>query len=50
MYGDTWQWAGEFRTTNKNIGVDKWQIPATLKHLLDDAKYWLDNNTMKQMK
>lgn len=45
MYGEVWGWAGEFRKTNKNIGVDKWQIPAQLRHLLDDAKYWMENNT-----
>lgn len=44
MYGDVWKWAGEFRKTNKNIGVDKWQISIELKALLDDAKYWLANN------
>src|ERR1700750_2035637 len=38
MYGDVWAWAGEFRKTNKNIGVDKWQIPTDLRNLLDDAK------------
>src|SRR6478752_4133882 len=26
MYGDVWKWAGTFRKTNKNLGVDKWQI------------------------
>ncbi|MCD6011607.1 MAG: mobile mystery protein [Flavipsychrobacter sp.] len=45
MYGDTWMWAGEFRKTNKNIGVDKWQIAVELKALLDDAKFWVTNNT-----
>ncbi len=45
MYGNVWVWAGEFRQTNKNIGVDKWQIPVALKNLLDDATYWLNNNT-----
>jgi Fic-DOC domain mobile mystery protein B len=40
MYGDIWSWAGEFRKTNKNIGVDKWQIPIELKSLLDDVKFW----------
>lgn len=43
MYGDVWKWAGEFRKTNKNIGVDKWQISVELRSLLDDAKYWLIN-------
>jgi Fic-DOC domain mobile mystery protein B len=45
MYGDVWAWAGSFRNTNKNIGVDKWQIPIELKTLSDDAKYWYENNT-----
>lgn len=45
MYGDVWAWAGEFRKTNKNIGIDKWQIPTQLKALLDDTKYWIENNT-----
>jgi Fic-DOC domain mobile mystery protein B len=45
MYSDVWAWAGEFRKTNKNIGVDRWQIPTKLKYLLDDAKYWHENNT-----
>ena len=45
MYGDVWAWAGEFRKTNKNIGVDKWQIPVELRCLMDDALYWLENNT-----
>lgn len=30
MYGDVWKWAGTFRKTNKNIGIDKWQIPSQL--------------------
>jgi Fic-DOC domain mobile mystery protein B len=45
MYGDVWAWAGEFRYTNKNIGVDKWQIPTEVRTLLDDVKYWHANNT-----
>ena len=35
MYGSVWKWAGKFRKTNKNIGVDKWQIALALKRLLD---------------
>ena len=43
MYGDVWNWAGEFRKTDKNIGVDKWTISTALKSLLDDAYYWVSN-------
>lgn len=45
MYGDVWAWAGDFRKTNKNIGIDRWQIPTELRTLCDDAKYWMENNT-----
>jgi Fic-DOC domain mobile mystery protein B len=45
MYVNVWAWAGESRKTNKNIGVDKWQIPTELRVLLDDIKFWYTNNT-----
>ncbi len=45
MYGNIWSWAGTFRKTDKNIGVDRYQIGMQLKVLCDDALYWIDNNT-----
>src|SRR4051812_33985500 len=45
MYGDVWAWAGEFRRTNKNIGVDRWRVPTELRNLLGDVNYWLENKT-----
>lgn len=45
MYGDVWKWAGTFRSTNKNIGVDKHEIGVQLRQLLDDARYWIDHST-----
>lgn len=45
MYAEVWAWAGEFRKTNKNICTDKWQIPTALRHLIDDVRYWHENNT-----
>lgn len=44
MFAQVWGWAGEFRGTNKNIGVDFWQISVRLRSLLDDAKYWHEHN------
>ncbi len=44
MYRNVWRWAGEYRKTNKNIGVDKLEIPIALRSLIDDASYWLENN------
>lgn len=43
MYGDVWKWAGKFRRTNKNLGVDKHEIGIELKKLLDDCNYWIEN-------
>lgn len=48
MYGDVWKWAGEFRRSEKNIGIAWTQIGIELKNLLDDAKYWIENNTFSQ--
>ncbi len=45
MYGDVWKWAGEFRRTEKNIGIPWIQIGVELKSLLDDTKYWIENKT-----
>lgn len=41
MYSDVWRWAGEFRKTNKNPGVDKLEIPIELRALLDDCNHWI---------
>lgn len=38
MFSKTWKWAGTYRQTDKNIGVDWRQIPVQLRNLLDDAK------------
>lgn len=45
MFDKTWRWAGTFRSTGKNIGVDAAQIPVALRNLLDDMHYWLEHKT-----
>ncbi len=47
MYGNVWGWAGQFRKTNKNLGVDKWEIGIELKKLLADVTYWVEHNTYR---
>lgn len=46
MFGDIWRWAGYFRTSNKNLGVDKSQIRIELKKLMDDGRYWIHEKTL----
>jgi Fic-DOC domain mobile mystery protein B len=45
MYGRVWRWAGEYRRSQKNIGVPYYTIPTELKALLDDCGYWEHNRT-----
>ncbi|HEY9169861.1 MAG TPA: mobile mystery protein B [Lutibacter sp.] len=45
MVGDVWKWAGTYRKSDKNIGINWTQIGIALKSLLDDTKYWIENNT-----
>lgn len=40
-----WRWAGTFRTTGKNIGVDPVRIGVELRGLMEDAQYWAAHET-----
>lgn len=48
MYGSVWKWAGQFRRTDKNIGVDKHHISTRLKLLLDDCLYWIQQHSFPE--
>ena len=43
MFDQTWQWAGTFRKSNKNIGVDWPQISMKLRDLLDNTRYQIEH-------
>jgi Fic-DOC domain mobile mystery protein B len=45
MFGRVWRWAGTFRQSDKNIGVDHFQIPIELRKLRDDSRYWIGHVT-----
>lgn len=45
MFGEVWSWAGVFRRTGRNIGVDAHRIPAELAAMLDDVRYWIAHAT-----
>jgi len=44
LFGDVWTWAGEYRQTEKNVGIDPIQIPEQLRMLLGNARYWAEND------
>lgn len=45
MFGDVWQWAGQYRTTARNIGVDAYRIAMEVRQVIDDTRYWVENKT-----
>lgn len=45
MFGKVWSWAGTYRRTDKNIGVDWSQISVRFRQLLEDVRFWIDNET-----
>jgi Fic-DOC domain mobile mystery protein B len=45
MYGNVWRWAGTYRKSQKNIGIEYFRIPTELRTLLDDCRYWIEHNT-----
>lgn len=40
LFGEVWDWAGTFRKTEKNIGINPIYISVELKNLLDDVRAW----------
>ena len=40
MFGAIWEWAGKYRQTNLNIGVEPHLIRDQIKLLTDDFLYW----------
>lgn len=45
MFGRVWRWAGQYRRSDKNIGVDWTRVPVELRQLLDDCRYWVEHDT-----
>lgn len=45
MFGDVWRWAGKYRKTSRNIGVDAYRIPMDIMQVIGDAKFWVENAT-----
>jgi Fic-DOC domain mobile mystery protein B len=45
MFRKVWRWAGQFRTTNTNLGVDRTLIQPRLYEVLDNTHFWVENTT-----
>ncbi len=45
MFGDVWKWAGSYRLTERNLGIEAYRIPVEMPAMLDDVRYWVDHAT-----
>ena len=45
MFGKVWRWAGIYRTSNKNLGVDRSQILPRLYEAFEQTRYWIEHET-----
>ncbi|WP_415289075.1 mobile mystery protein B [Brevundimonas sp. S1H14] len=43
MLRSVWKWAGTFRTTERNIGIEAYRIGVELRGLIGDVRYWVEN-------
>ncbi|MDA0365528.1 MAG: mobile mystery protein B [Chloroflexi bacterium] len=45
MFGDVWTWAGKYRRSDTNIGIEWSQIAVAIRTLTDDARMWVEHAT-----
>jgi Fic-DOC domain mobile mystery protein B len=47
MYQNVWEWAGTYRTSDRNIGVDYYLIREEMAKFIGDAQWWIQNQTFQ---
>jgi Fic-DOC domain mobile mystery protein B len=45
MFNRVWRWAGRYRTSDRNLGVERHRVEPELRQIVDDARYWLENRS-----
>jgi Fic-DOC domain mobile mystery protein B len=45
MFGEVWKWAGNYRQTERNLGIDAHRVANETEQLFDDVQYWVNNKT-----
>ena len=45
MFGKVWKWAGKYRTSNRNLGVNYYDIQPQLRSVFDKVQYWIEHKT-----
>jgi Fic-DOC domain mobile mystery protein B len=45
MFNDVWAWAGDYRQTERNIGIAPYRIPVEVRAFVDDVRFWTTHQT-----
>lgn len=45
MFDQVWRWAGTYRTTPRNIGIEAYRIPTEVRQLVDDVRFQVEHET-----
>jgi Fic-DOC domain mobile mystery protein B len=45
MFNHVWRWAGDYRTTEHNLGIESYRIQPDLRQIIDDARFWIEHRT-----
>ena len=45
MFGDVWKWAGSYRQTDRNIGIEAYRIAVEVRNLFGEVRYWVEHAT-----
>ena len=48
MFNDVWKWAGTYRKTARNIGIDAYLISTSLNQCIGDTQYWIKHKTFSE--
>jgi Fic-DOC domain mobile mystery protein B len=43
MFGEVWRWAGRYRQTERNIGIEAYRIPVEMPAMFDNVRYWIEH-------
>ena len=45
MFNRVWRWAGKYRSSERNLGIESYRIEPELRQIIDDAQYWIDHQS-----
>lgn len=48
MFGEVWRWAGTYRTTARNIGIDAYTVPMAMEQLVGDVEHQIEHRSYGQ--